>query len=231
MHLNHVLVTNRTVVSSADVTQLSQFPEYFQVSIYVSTFSAVSAVFVLVSYSCFPELRSASFTCVLWISVAAIGNYTSLFIGAPQDGTIPCYIQAFMQQFFSFASLSTIVLFIRQISSLFGDIERGQHIFELTHMTYILVWGGALASALVPILVNSAGRIYTFDNTNDLTICWIKFRPNNILDFVTIFVVWYIPLYVTIIYTIFLYIIILVKSRRKFKYFFPLSIVFFSSSV
>ena len=190
---------------------LRGLPVYFQIGIVISIFSLVTSVLVLKSYYMFPKLQSPDNTLIMWLAFSTVlVNLSLIIFKSPIDGSTECYIQYFMQQIFTTANPLCMALFTRHISSLFTNVVVERNSLKLTWRSYLFVWGISFVSSIPPMLTNSVGLLFDKDKES---FCWIRYKTR--IDVIWVFILYYLPLYATIVYIFFLYLYILMKMNGK----------------
>jgi hypothetical protein len=120
------------------------------------------------------------------------------------------------------SSMLSTALFATHLASLSFSFSAERQNFKLTSKSYVFVWATSFMSAILPLTTDSVGSIVLQTDVN--TICWIK--NDRHVDYLMMLVCYYIPLYVTILYIIYMYIKIWHKSRRKFSSLYMLLLFF-----
>jgi len=184
-------------------------PDYFRIAVIIDICSSVTSALVIISYYKFSELRNAPYTLIFWLACSTlIQNLSILLFKSPRNGSVECYIQYFFLQIFTTVNLLCTALFTRYISSLFADFNRSGISFKLNWKSYAFVWGISIFSSVPPIITSSIGLLW---DKNEKSICWVQ--ANRQIDYVWIFICYYVPLYATIVYIFFLYSYILTRTK------------------
>jgi len=127
-------------------------------------FSIGCALFVVVSYFRFAELRTPGFTIVSLISMCdAAANISYISFPPPNTGSADCYAQALLISFFVAASvLWSMVISLTIYATVLGALGRPARfltsILDRPIIVHAVVWGWALALALLPLSTNSTGH-------------------------------------------------------------------------
>lgn len=188
---------------------LRGLPVYFQIAIIINIFSLVTSVLVITSYYIFPKLQSPVNTLIIWLVFSTtLVDLSVIIFKSPIDGSVECYIQYFVMQIFTTANPLCLALVTRHISTLFADVVVERNSLKLTWRSYAFVWGISFLSSIPPTLTNSVGLLFEEDKKS---FCWIRYKTR--LDVIWVFILYYLPLYATIVYIFFLYLYILMKMN------------------
>eukprot|EP00164_Ancoracysta_twista_P000108 GFYU01000156.1.p1 GENE.GFYU01000156.1~~GFYU01000156.1.p1 ORF type:complete len:321 (-),score=53.01 GFYU01000156.1:123-1085(-) len=173
----------------------------------ISVLSFIGSLCICLSYLFIMQLRKSSFKLIAFLSLSDVFNGIAAFMGSPEEGTATCSTQSVFVTFFGLASvlwtacISThvYVAVVRQETD-FGRFEKYYHIF---------VWSTCAFMTILPATTGSYG-------TSGLW-CWISLEPDRALGTAWRFVVFYIPLWATIIYNAVVLTKVLVVVNNVYK--------------
>jgi len=200
------------------MTAVAEYPVYFQIGLGFSILEGISSSLIIIPCVLFPELRSSSHTCIMWIAISIFFQSLSFVaFGSPSENSWNCYVQSFMQQMFSISAFLSVVLFATDIGSLQFDFLTERQNFRVTLKSYIFVWGTALVLAILPLVTGSIGKNFGRERVD---ICWIMNQRG--IDNLVIIICYYIPLAFSIIYTLFIFFHVRIKARSEYSRYFTI---------
>lgn len=158
-------------------SELSTY-RWAEAGLYILSAAGVCASgFVIVSFALFPPLRRRAFRLVLYLAISDCGAVATIFLNFHNKSfdKEACVFQGFSQQFFTIACvLWPLIIAFNLFSAVvlrgggggdnrkLGGARRCLAIFMGSPTaTHMFVWGGALASAVIPLLSNSYGHAGT----------------------------------------------------------------------
>mmetsp|Transcript_11467 Transcript_11467/g.42793 ORF Transcript_11467/g.42793 Transcript_11467/m.42793 type:complete len:302 (-) Transcript_11467:593-1498(-) len=121
---------------------------------------------ILRSFWRFTQLRTFSFRVIMMLALADMGSVVSYFFGSPENSTLSCTVQAFLQQFFQLASVfwtSGIALTVYDTAV--------SHTTPTMLRLNLLCWGVPFLAALLPLVTGSYGSTGAW--------CWIQATPGD----------------------------------------------------
>jgi hypothetical protein len=157
--------------------------------------SLLASLFILVSYYKFPKLRTFAFELILMIAISDILRDVS-YIMTPLIDPSLCMPQALLMTFSEIASMfwvSSIAFTIHRTLLLDNCGPMG---WRESVKYHIFCWGVSLLFTLLPLTTSD------YDQSNVLW-CWINYEST--LGKVWLFVCYYIPVFLMLVYLIYVY--------------------------
>lgn len=172
-------------------------------NVVLSSLSFVGSCTIILSFSCFPELRTFAFRLVFFLSISEAFYALFNFLGFPEPGSAACRFQSIGLSFFGtsmvlwtsiIASTLRAAVFSTKDVARFKGSERRYHCFA---------WGLAAVLAVLPALTDSYGPAGS--------LCWIDASSTGAL---WRFVQFYMPLWICMSYNVWVYWTTMRRIRR-----------------
>ncbi|XP_066927574.1 cyclic AMP receptor-like protein A [Clytia hemisphaerica] len=165
-----------------------------------SAISLIGCLFVILVIWLFRMYKYFVQRLILFLSVSAALQCVSFLIGDIYTDNFLCEFQAFIMQYFGWATLLWVVAMTVNLIMVLKGMESARY----EKLFHLVCWGLPLLWACLPFLHNSYGPAGVW--------CWIK-RDATYLRFGT----WYIPIFVTIfaMFVAYIYIVVSVFKRKE----------------
>lgn len=191
----------------SDLTPEEQKRLLSQISVGCSIVSFLSSFFIIACYLKFKDIRTFAFDLVVWLSLCDLLASSGKMIGvAGELGSEVCILQASVTATFELASVlwSAAIAFLLHMAFLkerpsFSPSQVVNHKVKF----HIVVWGFTIVLSILPAITKSYGDIGEW--------CWITaHRP---IDIACRYVQFYAPLWMTLLYCMFVYIRVRIKMK------------------
>eukprot|EP01083_Nonionella_stella_P071338 191549_1 len=175
----------------------SQLDTIVTLSVALSSISIVASFFIIINYWAIRSLRKQlAYKLTLWIAVSDLVHAISFCMGAPSTHDV-CILQGIVMQFGSVSSIGWVVAVSWTINHLMTakQITRGGLKRKL-YLMHIIIWSTSILFTILPLFTDTYGTAGGW--------CW--FANAQIIDTVWRYLVFYVPLWLAIVYMIYIYI-------------------------
>eukprot|EP01083_Nonionella_stella_P207576 753941_1 len=162
-----------------------------------SIVSLIASLLVVLNYLAIPSLRTQlAYKLTICIAVSDVIFSLGNSMGAPSEGVM-CHIQAISIQFGSISSVLWVVAVSFTINYLMTVKQiLANHLKRMLYIMHMMIWSVSCTVSILPLFTNTYGPAGGW--------CWMK--RDKMIDKIFRYALFYIPLWISIIYMIAIYI-------------------------